>query len=132
MGERTAAAGARVDAAVERKLKKIDETVDRKVLADIAVLAAWLGGTPEHVIAEGRLPVPGNHELGTINELGASREGLTKIGAIEYCFEQISALEAGTGQIRFAEFCSPEIGTAKISPRKIEPAQIETSQTGPR
>jgi hypothetical protein len=39
------------------------------------------------VITKGRLPVPGNDELGTIKKLSSSQEGPGKIGAIEHRLE---------------------------------------------
>ena len=90
------------------------------------------GAAGQHVIAEGGLPVPGDDELSTIKKLGSGQEGPSQIGAIEYRFEEVRALQMGTRQIRVAEVCSPQIGTPKIGLRKIEPAQIEASQTGLR
>jgi hypothetical protein len=54
------------------------------------------GAAGKRVIAEGRLPVPGDDELGAIEELGSSQEGFGKIGAIEHRFEEVRALEVGT------------------------------------
>jgi hypothetical protein len=90
------------------------------------------GAAAERLITQSRLPIPGGDELGTIQKLGFRQKGPGKIGTIEYCFEEVRALEMGACQIRVAEICSPEIGAPKIGPRKIEPAQIEPSQTGPR
>ena len=52
--------------------------------------------TAKRLITEGRLPVPANHELGTIQKLGSSQKGPGKIGAIEYSFEEVRALQMGT------------------------------------
>ena len=42
------------------------------------------------------MPVPGDHELGTIKKLGSRQKGPGKIGAIEYSFEEVRALEMGS------------------------------------
>jgi len=49
--------------------------------------------TAKCLITEGRLPVPANHELGTIQKLGSRQEGPGKIGAVEHRLEEVSALE---------------------------------------
>src|SRR5713226_5063940 len=71
-------------------------------------------------IAEGRLPIPGGDELGTIEELGAIEERAGKIGAVEHRFEEIRPLHPGTRQVRIAALRSPQIGASKIRPREIE------------
>jgi hypothetical protein len=88
--------------------------------------------TAKRLITEGRLPVPADHKLGAIQKLGAGQESPCKVGTIEYRFEEVRALEVGPGQIRVGELCSPEISIAKIGPRKVEPTQIKSAQTGPR
>ena len=52
--------------------------------------------TGKRVIAEGCLPVSGDHELGTIEKLGSIHESPGKIGAIEYSFEEVRAFEMGS------------------------------------
>jgi hypothetical protein len=54
------------------------------------------GAAVERLITEGRLPVPGNDELGTIKKLGFRQKGPGKTGAIKYSFEEVRALEMGT------------------------------------
>jgi ATP-dependent RNA helicase RhlE len=52
--------------------------------------AFWNRGTAaECLITEGRLPVQGDHELGTIKKLGAVQKRSGKIGAVEYRLEQV-------------------------------------------
>jgi hypothetical protein len=58
------------------------------------------GAAAERLIAEGRLPVPGSDELGTIKKLSSGQEGPGKIGAIEHRFEEVRAIQVGTGQVR--------------------------------
>jgi hypothetical protein len=38
--------------------------------------------------------------LGTIEKLSTSQEGPGKIGAIEHRFEEVRAIQVGTGQVR--------------------------------
>jgi len=80
------------------------------------------------VIAECRLPVPGNSQLGAIQELGSLQEGPGEVGAIEHCFEEVRLLQIGTREVRLDQIRSSEIGTLKIRAGKIEPAQIEPPQ----
>jgi hypothetical protein len=42
------------------------------------------------------LPVPGGDKLATIQELSSIQKSPGKIGAIEYSFEEVRALEMGT------------------------------------
>src|SRR5712691_3165005 len=86
----------------------------------------------QRVVTEGRLPVPGDEQLGTIQELGAEQESPGKIGAVEHRFEEVCPLQAGPRQIRICALCSPKVGASKVRPRKIKPAQIEPAQGGPR
>jgi hypothetical protein len=90
------------------------------------------GAAGKRVIAVGRLPVPGDDELGAIEELGSSQEGFGKVGAVKHRLEQVRALQMRTRQIRPAQVHPSEVGIPKIGPRKIEPAQIEPPQSGPR
>jgi hypothetical protein len=46
------------------------------------------------------LPVPGDDQLGAIQELGSIQQGSVKIGAIEHRFEEVRAIQVGTGQVR--------------------------------
>ena len=73
--------------------------------------------TGKRVIAEGRLPVSGNYELSAVQELGSIQKSPGKISAIEYRFEEVSALKMRTRQIRLAQIRAPEIGTSKVGPR---------------
>jgi hypothetical protein len=81
---------------------------------------------------EGRLPVPGSDELGTIKKLSSGQEGPGKIGAVEHRFEQVHAFQVSGRQVRPVQVRPAEIGAAKIHSRKVEATQIEPSQTGPR
>ena len=45
------------------------------------------------LIAEGRLPVPSNYQLRTIQKLRSIQVSPGKIGAIEYRFEEIRTLQ---------------------------------------
>jgi hypothetical protein len=54
------------------------------------------GATSERLITEGRLPVPGDDELSTIQKLSSIQESPGKIGAIEYSLEEVRTLEMGT------------------------------------
>jgi len=54
------------------------------------------GAAAECRITESQLPVPGDHELGTIKKLGSSQKGPSKIGAVEYSFEEVRALKMST------------------------------------
>jgi hypothetical protein len=54
------------------------------------------GATAERLVTESRLPVQGDHGWGAIKELSSSQKGPDKIGALEYRFDEVSALEAGT------------------------------------
>ena len=49
----------------------------------------------ERLIAEGRLPVPSNYQLRTIQKLRSIQIRPGKIGAIEYRFEEIRTLQMG-------------------------------------
>jgi len=63
------------------------------------------------------LPVPGDYELTAVQELSFIQKSPGKISAIEYRFEEVSALQMRTRQIRRAQVRPPEIGTPKIGPR---------------
>ena len=54
----------------------------------------------ERLITEGRLPVPGSDELGTIKKLSSGQEGPSKIGAVEHRFEEVRTIQVGAGQVR--------------------------------
>jgi len=73
--------------------------------------------TGKRVIAEGCLPVSGDHELRAIQELGSIQKSPGKIGAIERRLEEVRAVYMGTRQIRPAQVRTSEIGTSKIGPR---------------
>jgi hypothetical protein len=73
--------------------------------------------TGKLVIAERCLPVPGGNELSAVQELGSIQKSPGKISAIEYRFEEVSALKMRTRQIRPAQVRAPEIGTPKMGPR---------------
>jgi hypothetical protein len=90
------------------------------------------GTAAKRGIAEGRLPVPGGDELGTIEELGAIQERSGKIGAVEHRFEEVRPLHSSTRQVRIAALRAPQIGAAKVGPRKIESTEIEAAQCGRR
>jgi hypothetical protein len=45
------------------------------------------GATGKRIITEGRLPVPRDGKLGTIEKLSSGQEGPGKIGAIEHHLE---------------------------------------------
>jgi len=61
------------------------------------LLSIWNGGAAgERLIAKSRLPVSGDDELGTIQELGAEQESPVKISAVEHRFEEVCPLQAGT------------------------------------
>jgi hypothetical protein len=47
----------------------------------------------KRLITVGRLPVPGNNELGTIQKLSTIQISPGKIGAIEYRFEKVRTLQ---------------------------------------
>ena len=49
----------------------------------------------KRVVAECRLPVPGNSQLGAIQELGSLQEGSGEVGAIEHCFEKVRPFQIG-------------------------------------
>ena len=58
------------------------------------------GAAAECLIAECRLPVPGDDKLGTIKKLSYSQEGPGKIGTIEHRFKQVRAIQVRTRQVR--------------------------------
>src|SRR5438094_6427897 len=72
------------------------------------------GTTGKRRITEGRLPVPSKDKLGTVQKSSSFQISPGEIGAIEYRFEEVRTLQTGTRQIRVAEFCSSEVGTAEI------------------
>jgi hypothetical protein len=74
----------------------------------------------KRLITGGRLPVPGDHELGTIKKLRAVEKRSGKIGAIEHRFKEVRAVQMRTRQIRPAQIRAPEIGTLKIGLRHPE------------
>jgi hypothetical protein len=47
------------------------------------------GTTAQRGIAEGRLPIPGGDELGTIQELGVVEERSGEMGTVEHRFEEV-------------------------------------------
>jgi hypothetical protein len=63
--------------------------------------------TPKLLITESRLPVPGDEELGAVQELGSIQESSGEVGAIELRLEQVCAIQTGTRQIRIAEVRPP-------------------------
>jgi hypothetical protein len=53
------------------------------------------GATGKRLIAEGRLPAPGDDELRTIEKLSSIEVCPGKIGAVQYRFEEIRTLQVG-------------------------------------
>jgi hypothetical protein len=78
------------------------------------------------------LPVLGDYELSAVQELGAIQKSPGKIGAIEYRFEDVGAVQMRSRQIRPAQIRASEVGTPKIGSGKVESTQVEASQTSPR
>src|ERR1700675_3279782 len=113
--------------------RSYESSVGRRKLWDANRRSARNGcAAVQRVVTEGRLPVPGDEQLGTIQELGAEQESPGKIGAVEHRFEEVCPLQAGPRQIRICALCSPKVGASKVRSRKIKPAQIEPAQGGPR
>jgi hypothetical protein len=90
------------------------------------------GAAGKRVIAKGRLPVPSNNKLRTIQKLRSVEESIGEVSAIEHRFEKVRVLQVGTREVRPVQVRPSEIGAPKINPGKIESAQVEASQTGPR
>jgi hypothetical protein len=86
----------------------------------------------KRLIAESRLPVPGNDQLRTIQELRSVQEGLGEVGAIKHRLEKVRALQMSIRQVRSAQVRPSEIRAPQINSGKIEAAQVEASQAGPR
>jgi len=78
------------------------------------------------------LPIPGDDQLGAIQELRAIKEGPGEIGAVEHRLEQVRPVQAGTREIRTGKIGPPKVGALHVSARKIEPVQIEATQAGAR
>src|SRR5438270_8537595 len=74
------------------------------------------GATDKRLITEGRLPVPGDHKLSAVEELGSIQKSPGEIGPIEHRLEEVRAVQMSTRQVRPAQVRAPEIGTSKVGP----------------
>ena len=86
------------------------------------------GPAAKRFVAEGQLPILGDDELGTVQELDAMDERAGKLGSVEHRLEEVRPFQMSTRQVCAAARGPPQIGAPEIRPRKIEATEIEPAE----